>query len=109
MPQFMFHGYSDDTFGEYGVTNDDHDNCASGKPIVYEVTHGSEGLLVIGQYCHAEAGGWMVGVAPHPTLGDGDGPIPDWPISITRGPSSYTPSLFIEAPEGARVHRRGSK
>jgi hypothetical protein len=29
MPTLRFEGYSDDTFGEYGHTNDDYDNCAS--------------------------------------------------------------------------------
>lgn len=33
MHTLKFHGYSDDTFGEYGVTNQDCDNCASGMPI----------------------------------------------------------------------------
>ena len=33
MRTLKFHGYGDDTFGEYGVTNQDCDNCANEKPI----------------------------------------------------------------------------
>lgn len=28
MPQLIFEGHSDDTFGEYGFTSDDYDCCA---------------------------------------------------------------------------------
>jgi len=38
MQEFKFEGCSDDTFGEYGVTNDDYDNCASGEPIRFQLT-----------------------------------------------------------------------
>ena len=41
--KLRFEGYSDDTFGEYGVTNDDYDNSASGKPIYSH--HGDENEL----------------------------------------------------------------
>ncbi len=33
MRKLRFEGYSDDTFGEYGLTGDDVDNCASLEPI----------------------------------------------------------------------------
>lgn len=33
MRTLRFEGYGDDTFGEYGLTRDDVDNCASGTPI----------------------------------------------------------------------------
>lgn len=33
MKTLKFMGYSDDTFGEYGVTNEDVDNCGRGNPI----------------------------------------------------------------------------
>src|SRR5690554_1069748 len=101
----VFQGYSDDTFGEYRETNVDYDNSASGRPIVFEVVSGRgkkrEGLLAIGQYCPEGAGGWLVGVAPHPDIGDGDGPIPEWPITIERSERSYSPSLVIEVPANA--------
>lgn len=33
MHRLCFYGYSDDTFGEYGVTGDDIDNCGNCEPI----------------------------------------------------------------------------
>lgn len=44
----------------------------------------------------------MIGVAPHVA----EGPIPDWTISITKGPSEYTPALFVDAPEGTTLKLR---
>ena len=38
MKTLRFQGYSDDTFGEYGVTNQDVDNCGSCKPIQCLIT-----------------------------------------------------------------------
>lgn len=32
MRTLKFHGYGDDTFGEYGVTGQDCDNCANESP-----------------------------------------------------------------------------
>lgn len=97
-----FEGYSDDTFGEYAHTNDDYDNCGSGKPITWRVeAPNGDGLLVHGQYCPGDATGWLVGVAPMDP--DDDKPIPDWPIRITRGERAYSVALHIEAPDGTAI------
>ena len=50
MHRLCFYGYSDDTFGEYGVTGDDIDNCGSCEPIQCVIDCGQNGrLMVIGQ------------------------------------------------------------
>ena len=48
MKTLKFMGYSDDTFGEYGVTNDDIDNCGSGDPIQCVIEAGDTALIVTG-------------------------------------------------------------
>jgi len=103
MPTLRFEGYSDDTFGEYAHTNDDYDNCASGKPIQYAVVDPKTGLgvVVTGQYCYGRATSWMIGVANYRDNKD----FPDWPMKITNGLGRYadSPVLEIEAPEGVDV------
>jgi len=100
MMPLRFHGYSDDTFGEYASTNDDFDNCASGDPIVWRVTApDGAGLFVWGLYSFREApkavpGCWVVGVQQL----DEDVSIPPWPMRF-----GYSASLVIEAPEGTKV------
>lgn len=61
---FEFIGHSDDTFGEYGVTNDDYDNCASGDVISYLISDPNTGatLRVTGQHCPGDAQSWRIGV-----------------------------------------------
>lgn len=43
MKTLKFEGYSDDTFGEYGVTNQDVDNCATMEPIQCVIDCGVRG------------------------------------------------------------------
>ncbi len=94
-----FEGYSDDTFGEYAHTNEDYDNCASGKPIEYLVRCGDEGIVVVGQYAPGKCGGWLIGVASwDPDYNDR--PIPPWPIRLEPGERPYTPALFVTVPAG---------
>jgi hypothetical protein len=105
MPTLRFEGYSDNTFGEYGVTNDDYDNCASGEPIEYLVFDPvkENGIVVIGQHCPGSATGWMIGVAvekPPSTDDEKDG-VPDWPMRFE--PNGYENRLVIEAPDGVAV------
>lgn len=38
-----FYGYSDDTFGEYGLTNEDVDNCGCCEPIQCMIDCGNKG------------------------------------------------------------------
>ena len=54
MKRLEFYGYSDDTFGEYGVTGQDVDNSGSCEPIQCVIECGEKGrLMVIGQYSKA--------------------------------------------------------
>lgn len=65
MKTFIFEGHSDDTFGEYGVTNDDYDNCASGRPIQFSLIQPDKsGIIVTGIYCNSinRGEGWMIGI-----------------------------------------------
>lgn len=105
MTPLRFHGYSDDTFGEYGRSKIAHDNCANGEPgepIRFLVRHGSDKLIVVGQYAAGSGGTWLVGVE----MVEEDAPLPPWPIRIRpphAGETPYSPTLEIDAPEGATV------
>ena len=102
MPTLFFQGLSDDTFCE--MTCDvDSDNCASGEPIYMRVSGGGESLIVRGQYCPGPAGGWVIGAGCDGEHGEGEGPMPDWPMRFERSSIPYSSLLTIEAPEGARV------
>ena len=93
-----FEGYSDDTFGEYNAIDDDVDNCASGDPITFRVSACGEAILIQGQYCPGEAGGWMIGVACDGKANGGEGPMPPWPMSLEQSGRPYSPRLVIEIP-----------
>jgi hypothetical protein len=103
MPTLRFEGYSDDTFGEYAYTNDDHDNCASGEPIEYLVRDPASGcaLVVKGQHCPRSCIDWVISVGNHFQPDVGDKPFPHWPMSFV--PKDDAISLLIEAPEGVIV------
>lgn len=104
MKTLRFAGNSDDTFGEYGVTNDDYDNCASGEPIEFMVSSGTERLMVTGQYCPSRmSGGWMIGVTSVIDPGGPDRPIPAWPIRFEQSEREYSPVLIIVAPDDVEV------
>jgi hypothetical protein len=49
MKTLKFRGYSDDTFEEFGVTNDSIDNCGSGNPIQCVINASDTALIVTGQ------------------------------------------------------------
>lgn len=95
-----FYGYSDDTFGEYGLTNEDVDNCGCCEPIQCVIDCGNGGrLMVIGQYSRASAGNgcWMVGVSKVEEYDE----FPDWNIQIGYcAEVEYSPELFVEIPYG---------
>lgn len=102
--KLSFIGHSDDTFGEYGVFQDDYDCCASGRPIVWEVKCGDEGLFVFGQYGGRDwpsksPGCWMIGVQQL----DEDIPLPNWPMQFRTADSGYSPELLINAPDGTVI------
>lgn len=98
----VFHGNSDDTFGEYVKTNDDYDNCASGERIEWLITApDGEQMLVVGQYCPGASSGWLVGVARYSE--DDESDLPAWQVSIEPGERSYSPALFVSAPVGSTI------
>ena len=43
--KYIFEGYSDDTFGEYGISNIDHDDCGSGSIRYFTI---SKAYLLLG-------------------------------------------------------------
>jgi len=98
---YVFEGHSDDTFGEYGQTNDDYDNCASGEPIRYRLaTPDGAGIVVTGMHCYpGQVGaGWMIGVE---TLYE-DMPV-DWPTTMRPSYEGYRNQLTVEAPDDAEL------
>lgn len=99
----VFHGYSDDTFGEYLAFNDDFDDAGSGTPIEWVITApDGDQLVVFGQYCHGSSTGWTVGVYSQEQDGT-EIDIPEWPISVERSERAYSPALFVSAPVGSTI------
>lgn len=99
MKTLRFEGHSDDTFGEYGWSNEDFDNCASERPIICTVQSGKDRLNVIGQY-------GLDGVAPCWTIGiqlvdEGD-ELPLWPIRFERC-HSYSHALVMDVPDDVEL------
>jgi len=102
MKRLIFEGHSDDTFGEYGVTHDDYDNCASGNPIIWEVRGDGTGLLVHGQYGCGKwpqrvPGCWVIGVQPFEDNWCG------WPMRFELADNGYSPRLIIDAPDDVTI------
>ena len=95
MNTMKFEGHSDDTFGEYGVTNIDFDNCASGNPIQFllEAPDGNR-LVVTGIYTHT--GVWSIGICTEEDMA-----LPDWPMRW--GANGYTTTLEIDVPAGTKL------
>lgn len=104
MKPLIFRGYSDDTFGEYGRTNDDYDNSANGDLIVFKVHVPNAldlGLYVWGHYSPKggpQTGCWVIGVQQ---LDEGI-PLPSWPMRFETHKEGdriyYSPNLIIDAP-----------
>lgn len=98
MKRLKFYGCSDDTFGEYGTTGEDVDNCGSCEPIQCVIDCGNEGrLMIIGQYSKPSInnGCWTVGISKVEECDE----FPDW--KITTGYCAeveYSPELIIEIP-----------
>lgn len=100
MQEFKFEGCSDDTFGEYGVTNDDYDNCASGEPIRFQlITPDGAGIIVTGCYGEKLGNGcWMIGAE----LLDEDKPV-DWKITMNIAHEGYRNQMIVLAPDEAHL------
>jgi len=97
--QLKFHGYSDDTFGEYGVTMDDYDNCASGSPIQWLVESPSQhtAFVVVGRYDEDTDGVWEVGIRQY---AEGTA-IPQWPMRFEH--DEHSAILLIDCPDDVAV------
>lgn len=97
MKKLKFMGHSDDTFGEYGVTNDDIDNCGSGEPIQCVVEAGNTALIVTGQYNRVGTGTWDIGIS----LKDEELSLPDWDIRVSF--EGYTTVIEIDVPDDVEL------
>ncbi|QDU33780.1 hypothetical protein KS4_18370 [Poriferisphaera corsica] len=95
---YVFYGCSDDTFGEYNITNDDYDNCASNEPIRWRLKDSNGyGYFIDGQYSEKQSGCWSIRVEPIE-----ENRNPNWPMRFAN-PSEYraTPYsmvLVVDAP-----------
>lgn len=99
MKTLKFYGCSDNTFGEYGVTNQDCDNCASGKPIQCVVDCGESGrVMVVGQYSDVSMGSgcWLTGLTKVSEYDE----FPDWNFRYEESDCEYSPALLMDLPEG---------
>lgn len=95
MKVYVFGGYSDDTFGEFSLTDDDYDNSASGEPIVYELKRpDGSGIVVVGQHAPF-SDGWLIGCA---TL-DESKPVDDWRIETEPSHEGYRGRMQVTAPD----------
>lgn len=101
MKKFRFQGYSDDTFGEYEATGIDYDNCASMKPIRFQLDSNEGSMIVIGQYSRIETGCWDIGIAQVEVDCDKYLPIPNWNMSFSS--SEYSVILDIEVPDDTTI------
>lgn len=104
MKRLRFHGYSDDTFGEYGITNIDNDDCGTGSHRAFRVAAGGESVIVVGVYAPKDTPGcWVVGIQIDDADGDGGGPLPSWPMRFVASGRPYSPALEIDAPDDVTV------
>lgn len=100
MKTLKFEGGSDDTFGEYGVTQDEIDNCSRNLPIQCVVSSKEGSLVVVGHYhIHPADGCWTIGIS---LLKEGE-PLPSWPTRFTMGGCNYSPTLEIDVPDDFKL------
>lgn len=102
MKEYRFEGYSDDIFGEYGVTNESYDNCASGEPIQFKIeTPKGVGVIVTGTYGNPINKGhcWMIGVEAI----NENKPVSDWTFELKPSHKNYCNLLVVKAPDDAEL------
>lgn len=99
--KYIFEGYSDDTFGEYGISQIDH--CDNGERSIREFIvsrPNGEGVLITGQY--NRAGMWHIGMS----LLNEDKPLDKaaWQISFEQNEeAAYRNRLIVNAPDDAWI------
>ena len=98
MKTYRFHGYSDDTFGEYGITNFDKDNCNSGKPITFQMMdeNTNQSIYVTGHYGRYGNDTWGIEVTPANEYNK-----PNWTMRILF--ENYTAVLEVDVPDDAEI------
>lgn len=104
MKIYKFEGYSDDTFGEYGITNIDYDDAAQGELIQFKLKNQEgHGLLITGSYfpMHDSKGreyfsgdGWTISAT---TLSE-DNPV-DWAVQLHPCFEGYRSQMTVTVPE----------
>ncbi len=92
MKKLIFEGHSDDTFGEYGVTNIDHDNCSNGNPVTFLVKAWNGAAYITGQYSRYGNGCWGIDVSPVE-----EAVLPNWPMQMHF--SGYSTVLEVWVPD----------
>lgn len=101
--KYIFEGYSDDTFGEYGITSIDHDDGGAGSIRGFIVSRpGGEGVLITGQY--NSKGMWHIGMS----LLDEEQPLnkDEWQIYFEPNEeAAYRNRLVVNAPDDAGLQR----
>lgn len=101
--KYIFEGYSDDTFGEYGITSIDHDDGASGSVRYFTVSRpDGEGVLITGQYNSADV--WHIGMS----LLDEDKPLnkDEWQIYFEPNEeAAYRNRMIVDAPDDTELQR----
>ena len=102
MKILKFYGHSDDTFGEYGVTGLDFDNCANGKPIIFKVSADGKAVFVTGQYSRYGNNTWGIDIA----FEDEDSK-PDWTMRLSF--KDYTTVLEMDVPDGFALEYIGER
>lgn len=94
MKRLRFYGHSDDSFGEYGLTDLDYDNCASGKPIRFRLSAEGKSIIITGRYNRNKGTGtWDIGVSV-----EDENNCPDWYIEIDL--EGYSSILKVTVPDG---------
>lgn len=99
MKTLVFYGYSDDTFGEYGFTNEDVDNCGSGNPIHIKLVSSEGAMVITGQYSRFDNGCWDIAVGQV----DEDIPIPAWSMEFGTAEDGYSTLLRLTVPDDTRM------
>lgn len=99
--KYVFEGCSDDTFGEYGITNIDHDDGAEHTIRHFTVKRPSgEGVLITRQY--AVSGTWHIGMS----ILDENKPLnkDEWQFYFEPNEeAAYRNRLIVNAPDDADV------
>lgn len=102
MKTLKFEGGSDDTFGEYGITHEEVDNCSRNTPIQCLISSKEGSLIVIGHYhLHPTDGCWTIGVS----LSKEGELMPNWPtrFTIDKEGYKYSPILEIDVPDDVKL------